>query len=54
MNDVVPEKSQKPFDMHNVINPVFDNQEFFEIKPDFAGNMITGFARLAGEVVIPC
>ncbi|MDY7035993.1 MAG: acyl-CoA carboxylase subunit beta [Thermodesulfobacteriota bacterium] len=51
LDRVVPELSQKPFDMHEVINPIFDNKEFFEIKPDFAKNMITGFARLSGQVV---
>ena len=51
LDHVAPEQSQKPFDMHRVINPIFDNQEFFEIKPDFAKNMITGFARLSGYVV---
>jgi acetyl-CoA carboxylase carboxyltransferase component len=51
LDRVVPEESQKPFDMHEVLNPIFDDQEFFEIKPDFAKNMITGFARLSGDVV---
>lgn len=51
LDHLVPAQSQKPFDMHGVIHPVFDNQEFYETKPDFAKNMITGFARLAGEVV---
>jgi acetyl-CoA carboxylase carboxyltransferase component len=51
LNLVLPEESQKPYDMHRVINPVFDNQEFFEMKPGFAKNMITGFARLSGHVV---
>jgi acetyl-CoA carboxylase carboxyltransferase component len=51
LNQVVPEQSHKPFDMHEVINPIFDNEELLELKPDFAKNMITGFARLAGAVV---
>jgi acetyl-CoA carboxylase carboxyltransferase component len=51
LDHVVPDQPQKPFDMHKVINPVFDNEEFFEMKPDFAKNMITGFARLSGDVV---
>ena len=51
LNQVVPEQSSKPFDMHDVLNPIFDNQDFFETKPDFAGNIITGFGRLGGEVV---
>ena len=51
LNQVLPEESQKPYDMHRVIHPVFDNQEFFEMKAGFAKNMITGFARLSGYVV---
>lgn len=51
LDSVAPEQSQKPFDMHKVLEPIFDNQHFFELKPDFARNMITGFARLSGQVV---
>jgi acetyl-CoA/propionyl-CoA carboxylase carboxyl transferase subunit len=51
LEQVVPEQSQKPFDIRQVLNPIFDNQEFFEVKPDFTRNMITGFARLSGDVV---
>lgn len=50
LDQIVPEQSQKVFDMHEVIIPIFDHQEFFEMKPDFAKNMITGFARLSGYV----
>jgi len=48
---VVPEKSTKAYDMHHVIKPVFDERVFNELKPSFAPNMITGFARLAGDTV---
>jgi acetyl-CoA carboxylase carboxyltransferase component len=51
LNDVVPEQSQKPFDMHMVIRPIFDREEFFELKPEYAMNIITGFGRLSGNVV---
>lgn len=51
LDGIAPELSQRPFDMHGVIYPVFDGEEFFEIKPDFARNMLTGFARLSGHVV---
>ena len=51
LNSVAPEQSQKPFDMHGAIIPVLDDQAFFELKPNFAKNMITGFARLSGDVV---
>jgi acetyl-CoA carboxylase carboxyltransferase component len=51
LNSLVPEQSQIAFDMHSVIYPIFDSQQFYETKPDFAKNMITGFARLDGKVV---
>ncbi|MBW1734623.1 MAG: acyl-CoA carboxylase subunit beta [Deltaproteobacteria bacterium] len=51
LNHLVPEASQIPFDMHEVITPIFDHGDFQEMKPAFAANMITGFARLGGNTV---
>jgi len=51
LDRVVPDQSQIPFNMHDVIGPIFDNGDFFEIKPYFAKSMITGFARLGGHAV---
>jgi acetyl-CoA carboxylase carboxyltransferase component len=48
---IVPENPRAPFDMHRVISKVVDNGDFLEIKPRFARNMITGFARLDGYPV---
>ncbi|HJX70174.1 MAG TPA: carboxyl transferase domain-containing protein, partial [Dehalococcoidia bacterium] len=47
----VPESPRRPFDMHQLISKIVDNGDFFEIKPGFARNMITGFARLGGQSV---
>jgi methylmalonyl-CoA decarboxylase subunit alpha len=51
LEKVMPERSSIPFDMHEALGPVFDEEDFLELKPDFARNMIIGFGRLAGEVV---
>jgi acetyl-CoA carboxylase carboxyltransferase component len=48
---VVPDNPRGAFDMHQIITKVVDNGDFFEAKPNFAKNMITGFARLNGNVV---
>ena len=48
---LVPADESKSFDMHRLISLIVDNREFFEIAPFYAQNMITGFARLAGQVV---
>lgn len=48
---VVPEVESTPFDMHEVIDGLVDDDSFFEIKPLFAGELITGFARMDGKTV---
>ena len=40
-----------PFDMKYVINRLVDNGQFFELKPDYAKNIITGFGRFEGKSV---
>ncbi|HLL22405.1 MAG TPA: acyl-CoA carboxylase subunit beta, partial [Kofleriaceae bacterium] len=49
--DVVPDNPNKPYDIHDVIRRVVDDGEFYEVQPDFAGNIICGFARLGGHSV---
>jgi propionyl-CoA carboxylase beta chain len=49
--DIVPDNPNKPYDMHEVLRRVVDGGEFFEIQPDYAGNIICGFAHLGGYSV---
>ncbi|MFW6145647.1 MAG: acyl-CoA carboxylase subunit beta [bacterium] len=49
--EIVPEKPEIPFDMHEVLIRIVDKDSFFEIKADFAKNMITGFGRLNGQPI---
>ena len=51
LNDVVPSSPQKPYDMHDVIGRVADEDSFFEVGDRFARNILTGFARLDGHSV---
>ena len=51
LNDVVPDKPQKPYDMHEVVSRVVDEGSFFEVHEDFAKNIVVGFARLDGHSV---
>lgn len=51
LNQLVPSDPTKPYDMHEVIRRIFDYGEFFELSPYFATNLITGYARLSGQVV---
>lgn len=47
----VPERESQPFDIHDVIDGLVDDDSFFEIKPLFAGELVVGFGRLGGESV---
>ncbi len=47
----VPERESQPFDIHDVIDGLVDDESFFEIKPLFAGELVIGFGRIAGESV---
>ncbi len=48
---IIPANSNKPYDMLSVIRHVVDDGEIMEIQPDYARNLIVGFARLSGHVV---
>jgi acetyl-CoA carboxylase carboxyltransferase component len=47
----VPERESQPFDIHEVIDGLLDDDSFFEIKPLFAAELVIGFGRMAGETV---
>jgi len=51
LNSIVPEDSSEPYDMHDVIEGILDNEDFLEIQEHFAPNMIVGFGRLTGYTV---
>lgn len=47
----IPEDPNKAFDMHVVVDSIIDAESWFELKPEYAPEMITGFARIDGHVV---
>ena len=51
LQTVIPEDSNMPYDIKDIIEPVVDDQYFFEIMPHFAKNIVIGFARLGGRTV---
>jgi propionyl-CoA carboxylase beta chain len=51
LQSLVPDDPNKPYDMHTIIETVVDNNNFFEIQPHYAENMIVGFARMDGRPV---
>jgi acetyl-CoA carboxylase carboxyltransferase component len=51
LNEIVPDNPNKPYDMKEIVAEVVDHHDFFETQPQFAANIITGFARLNGRSV---
>jgi len=49
--DIVPDEYDQTYDMHDVIEQLVDNGEYFEIKDEYAKNLVTCFARFSGQVV---
>jgi propionyl-CoA carboxylase beta subunit len=50
-DDAIPPEEQVPFDMHDVVDGLVDADSFFEVKPLFAAELITGFGRIDGRPV---
>jgi acetyl-CoA carboxylase carboxyltransferase component len=48
---IVPDDERKPFDVTELVRAVVDRDSFFEIKKEFAGELVTGFARIGGMTV---
>ncbi len=51
LDTLVPDNANKPYDMKELIIKMVDDCDFFEIQPDYAKNIITGFARMDGHPV---
>jgi propionyl-CoA carboxylase beta chain len=51
LDTLVPDNANKPYDMHELITKTVDDGDFFELQPDYAKNIIIGFARIEGQTV---
>ena len=51
LNTLMPDNSNAPYNMLDVIAKISDNGEFYEVAQHFAMNIITGFARFDGKSV---
>lgn len=49
--DLVPADSRRVYNMKKVVEAIADTGSVFELKPGYARNMITAFARLGGRSV---
>ena len=51
LNYIIPHSSDQPYNILDVVTTVVDEGDFFEIMPDYARNIIIGFARFNGRSV---
>ncbi len=51
LNTLIPVDPNKPYDIHELINIVVDDHNFFEVQPHYAQNIVVGFARLGGKSI---
>ncbi len=51
LDTLVPDNPNKPYDIKELIAKVVDDGDFFELQPDFAKNIVIGFARMDGQSV---
>ena len=48
LDTLVPSNPNIPYDIKELITKVVDEGDFFELQPDFAANIVIGFARIEG------
>uniref|UniRef100_I3IWM4 Propionyl-CoA carboxylase beta chain, mitochondrial n=1 Tax=Oreochromis niloticus TaxID=8128 RepID=I3IWM4_ORENI len=51
LDNIVPLESTKAYDMLDIIHAIVDERDFFEIMPNYAKNIVVGFARMNGRTV---
>lgn len=51
LTTLVPANANTPYDMMELVEKLMDEGDFFEIQPNFAKNIITGFGRMEGQTV---
>ncbi len=51
LDTIIPDSPNQPYDMHDVITAVVDDEDFLEVQELFAPNLIVGFGRVEGQTV---
>ncbi|XP_071390702.1 propionyl-CoA carboxylase beta chain, mitochondrial isoform X1 [Centroberyx affinis] len=51
LDTIVPFETTKAYDMLDIIHGIVDERDFFEIMPNYAKNIVVGFARMNGRTV---
>src|SRR4030042_3999453 len=48
--NIMPDDPRHTYDIHEIIERVVDQGEFFELKEEFANHLVVGFCRLGNQV----
>ena len=48
LDSLIPANPNLPYDMKELVISIADEGQFFELQPDFAKNILTGFVRMNG------
>ena len=51
LDTLVPDNPNKPYDMKELIVKTVDDGDFFELQPEYAKNIVIGFARMDGQTI---
>ncbi len=51
LDTLIPDSPNQPYDMHEVIRRILDDDEFLEIQADYAKNIVVGYGRVDGRSV---
>ena len=51
LDSLIPIESNKPYDIKDLIISISDDNDFLEVQPYYAKNIVVGFARLGGRTV---
>lgn len=51
LDTLIPDNPNQPYDIKEAISKLADEEDVFEIQPEFARNIVTAFIRLAGSTV---
>jgi propionyl-CoA carboxylase beta chain len=52
LDSLVPDNPNMPYDMKELILKTVDDGDFFELQPDYAKNILIGFARMADKLLV--
>jgi acetyl-CoA carboxylase carboxyltransferase component len=51
IGEIVPTDQNKPFDMQELLGALLDEGSWLEVQPDWAAEVLVGYARIEGAVV---